>query len=302
MTTNSVSLRPSASELIAALTPNDNSFLSSRILDLDPRKLSTYRTHSTLWLVAAGATFVAFTALAGSTFFYAGMFLPTYVPFVGIGALLLAMPVANFVKNFLECSEASRKEGVKFSKFQTNFENINAKAIHHLQNDLAARGIVWHQIPGVQRANPESLSKLNPLLAWAQYLDDKMQEEMALKQDLTQEARDLANTHFSKNRQKIYDLRNAALFAEDRALQTKVNAAFTNAVLRKPNYSGSLADIVTVTDVGYHERILGEALSDPTVTSEFIKFKSRHFTPISYADFKRMTIAELGQRLVAAMT
>src|SRR5581483_1557081 len=301
MTSTTLNSRPSATQLIGSLIANDKSLLSDSIRDLDPSKVCTYKTHSTLWMIAAGVTFVAFTALASSTFFYAGMFLPTYVPFVGIGVLLLAMPVANLVKNFLEYSEVSRKEGIKYSKLQTNFEKINAKSVQLLQNDLAARGIVWHQIPSIQRTNPESLSKLNPILARAQYLDEKMQEELLLKQNLTQQARDLASANFSENRQKVYDLRSAALFAEDRALQTKVSAAFANAVLRNPNYKGDLDDIATLTNVGYHERVLGEALNEPTAISEFIKFKNRNFTPITHADVKRMTVAELGQRLFAAI-
>jgi len=145
------------------------------------------------------------------------------------------------------------------------------------------------------------LSKLNPILAQAKFLDDKIQEDMKSKQELTDEARDLANTNFSVNRQQIYDLRNTALIMEDRALQTKVHAAFVNAVLRKSNYNGTLADIAAITDVGFHERILGDALGDPTGVSAFITFKNRNIAPISHADVKRMTIAELGQRLVAAM-
>lgn len=294
-----ISSRPNAQALISALPPNDNSFLSRCIIDLDPSKLCTYKTHSTLWLVAAGVTFVAFTALAACAFFYAGMFLPAYVPFVGIGALVLAMPVANFVKNFLEYSEFARKEGVKFSTLQTNFEQVNAKTAQQLQNDLAARGIAWHQIPGI--SNPESLSKLTPILAHAKYLDDKMQEELAQKQELIQQAADLERANFSENRGKIFDLRGAALLAEDSSLKTKVNAAFTNAVLRKSNYNGALEDIATVTDIVFPERLAAEALGETTHTSVFIQFKNRSITSISHADVKRMTIAELGQRLVTAL-
>lgn len=300
-TSITICTRPTAQTLINALSETDNSFLARSIKDLDSSKAGTYNMHSKLWLVAAGVTFVAFTALAAGAFFYAGLFLPTYVPFVGLGSLILAMPVANFVKNFLEYSEASRKEAQKYSTLLEHFEQQNKKTTPQLQNELLSRGILWHQIPGIQQRDPEALTKLIPVLAQAKFLDDKIQEELDSKEKLTTDARDLARANFAENRQKIYDLRSTALFIEDRALNTKVHAAFVNAVLRKSNYNGTLDDVASLTDVGYHERILGDALNDPTGVNTFITFKNRNISPITHADVKRMTVAELGQRFVAAL-
>ena len=300
----SVSTHPTAQMLLSNLNANDTSFLARSIRDLDPRKtasfdLQSFNFQSKLWLVAAGVTFVAFTALAAGAFFYAGVFLPAYVPFAGIGALILAMPVANFVKNFLEYSKASNSQALKHQALQEYFEAENLQTPLQQQNNLAARGIAWHQIPNM--ANPSNLSKLNPILAQAKYLDDKMQKEVELKQKFTDQARGLVTAGFHLNRQEIYDLRNAALAIEDRALQTKVHAAFVNAVLRKSNYNGALEDIATVSDVAYSERVLGEALGDLAGVNTFITFKNRNIVPISYADVKRMSVAELGQRLLVAM-
>ena len=300
----SIGIRPTAQTLLSNLNANDTSFLARSIRDLDTRKTASFdfqsfHFQSKLWLVAAGVTFVAFTALAAGAFFYAGMFLPAYVPFVGIGALICAMPVANFVKNFLEYSKISSSEAVKYQTLQDYFETLNLDTPLQQQNSLAARGIVWNQIPNM--ANPSNLSKLNPILAQACYLDDKMQNEVALKQKYIADASELARTDFLKNRQEIYELRNTALAMEDRALQTKVHAAFVNAVLRKSNFNGGLENIATITDVGYNERSLGDALGDSTGVNTFITFKNRNITSISYADVKRMSVAELGQRLVVAM-
>ncbi len=283
-----------------AAAPN-KSYLARCVEDLSADKVSTLDRQSTLWTVAAGATFVAFTVLAVGAFVATAVLLPAYVPVAGLSALLLAMPVANFVKNFLEYSENSRKEANMHREIQNNYLDLTQGTPAQVQIDLMRRGITWFQIPGQQISRPQDLAVLNPVLAKARQLDTKIQDHLQTKDELTAEARQLASADFAQNRQKIYDLRNAALFAEDLAMKTKIEAAFVNAVLRKGDFNGTLEDVATLSNIAYHERILGDELNDGAAVNQFLTFKNHAFAPITFDDVKRMNVAELGQRLVAAM-
>ncbi len=282
-------------------TSSAKSFSSRCIEDLSPDKISTMDRQSTLFLVLAGVAVVAFTALAVAGFVATGVLAPAYIPLAGLGALLCAMPAAEGVKNLLKWSENSGKEANKYRAIQHHYQELSNRTSLDTQVDLMNRGIVWFQIPGIQIAHPENLASLDPILAQAKYLDDKIQEHLRMKDTLTADARDLANADFAKNRQKIYDLRNSALSEEDKALEAKIQAGFVNAVLRKSDYNGTLEDIASLSHISYHERILGNELRDPSGVNEFLTFKDRNLAPITFDDVKTMTVAQLGQRLVAAM-
>ncbi len=285
----------------AVPTSSPKSFLSRCIEDLSPDKISTMDRQSTLFLVLAGVAAVAFIALAVGAFVVTGIVAFSYTPLVGLGALFCAMPVAEGFKNLLKWSENSGKEANKYRAIQHHYGELSNRTSLETQVDLMNRGIAWFQIPGIQIAHPENLASLNPILAQAKYLDDKIQEHLQTKDTLTADARDLASADFAKNRQKIYDLRNSALTEEDRAMETKIQAGFVNAVLRKSDYNGTLEDIASLTHIGFQERMLGNELADPSGVNEFLTFKDRNLTPITFNDVKTMTVAQLGQRLVAAM-
>lgn len=303
MAASSITLHsPTASDLqTTANSSSPKSFLSRCIEDLSPSKVSSLTIQSKLWLVAAGVTFVAYTGIAAAGFVIAGVLAPAYAPFVAIGALLLVAPVANFMKNLLLYADNSEKEANKYLAIQQHYKGLSIQTPLQIFANLRDRGINWIQIPGQDLASPEKIATLNPLLAHAQFLDDKIQKELGLRDSLSLEAKKLAIANFSENRSQIYDLRNAALFAEDRAMETKVEAAFVNAVLRKGDHNGSLDDVASLTRIAYQERILANELNDSSGTNEFLTFKNRNLTPITFNDVKNMTVSDLGQRLFAAL-
>lgn len=279
----------------------DNSFLARCKQDLDPSNATSYNRQSTLWLVAAGVTFVAFTALAITAFVYSSLMFAASAPFVALGSLVLAFPAANIVKNFLEYSKSSAAHANRYQTIQGHYATLSQKTPHQIQDELAARGITWLQIPGMAAGSPQNVTALNPLLAQAKYLDEKIQEMYLSKQDLINEARNLATTNFAANQNNISNLRLTALFTENKILHTKIQAAFTNAVLRKGNFGGSLEDIADLTEITPVDHALADACSDQTGINNFLIFKRPYTPPITYMDVQRMTIPELGSRLVMTL-
>lgn len=277
------------------------SYLSLCIQDLSPDKVSTFNTQSTLWKAAAVVTVVAFMALAVVVFVSANIFMPIYAPLTAITALLMAAVVYPYVKSFLNFSEEAHKEAEKHKTIQHNYTELSKRSIVQIQQELAGRGIQWTQIPTIPSHQPEKLADLNPLLAQAKYLDTKIEEDMKHKESMGQEASALFKNNPAENRNKIHELRHGALFAEHRALQTKIQAAFVNAVLRKGDYNGSLETIGSQAPINYEERILGNALGGDPSINDFFTFKDRSIDPLSYQDVKTLNISQLGQRLIAGL-
>ena len=286
------------------------SFLQQCTNDLSPENISTMQRQSTLWTVAAAVTFVAFTAIAVCAFVYAGMFLPAYMPVAGLMTLLGAIPAADLSKKFLEYSVQSKKEADTYREVQNHYTDLSKAAPLAIQHELMTRGIKWWEIPGMSLAHPKNVSTLNPLLAKARQLDSVVQRHLKTVQEcsdgavlLTKRPAD-GSAPYSETemgRKEIYDLRNTALFYQDRALQTKIQAAFVNAVLRKADFHGTLDDIAMLSNIPYHERLLGNALNQGGTVNDFLTFKNRALTPITHDDVKRLSVTELGQRVAAAM-
>jgi hypothetical protein len=281
----------------ATSTTTPDSFLANCKLDLDPSRVSTYERQSTYWLIAAGVTFVAFTALAVGACFYTGMFLPAYTPFVLIGSLLAAGPVSSWVKSFLEYSKNSQLEAQKYTEIQRHHDVLVRKTREQIQSELVAHGI--RTLRGTKEVR--RIEDVTPLLAQANYLSDKIKNDVLLRHELTTEAKNFAASNFAEHRQKIFDLQHAALHMEDKILQTKIQAAFVNAVLRKGDFNGSLEEIGTLTDTIYMERLLGRELGNEEGIKNFLTFKHHNLAPITCTEVKRLTVAQLGAKLVAVM-
>lgn len=277
-----------------------NSFLARCTEDLKPSKVTALEWQSTLWKVAAGVTFVAFTALVVVATI--GLGSTMYVPVIGIVALVLAMPVAEFVKKMLKYSENAKLEASNYRAIQAHHEQIALLGRTPIFSsiELHNRGINSLLIPGVQ-GHPERLAALHPMLARAKFLDDAVKRHFEVRDNLTASAKRYSTENFAQNREIIYDLRNSALFSEDMALETKIEAAFVNAVLRKYDFNGTLEDIATLTNISYIERALGNELNETTGVTNFLTFKNQNIAPITHSDVKRMSVAELGQRIALAM-
>lgn len=301
MTTSAISLSTTLPQSTSAIAPS-NSFFNRCIEDLSSEKVSASAWHSKLWMVASGAAFVAFTVLAVAAFTIAGLYAPLYAPFIAIGALIGAVPVVNVVEKFLKNANSCEAEANKYLSIQHYNEELNAKDPVATQVELIKRGVNLLEIPGKDINRPEDYASLRPILAQAEYLDSKIQEDLNIKEALAKDANALIQANYAENQQKIYELRTTALFTEGRAMQTKIEAAFVNAVLRRGDFNGTMHDVASVTPVTYFDRILGNALDDGTVVNEFVTFKNNTVAPITYHEVKTMTVAQLGQRFAAAMT
>jgi hypothetical protein len=303
MTTSVIFNSSTASRLPSpAVAAQPKSFRSHCIEDLSPNKISVLNRRSTVSLVAAAVAFLAFIALAVAAFAVATALAPTYALFVGLGALLLATPVAKCIKGRLENSTNCKQEAAKYRTIQNQYKTLSNKTPAQIQADLASREIAWSQIPGIQTAHPENLASLNPLLAQAKYLDDKIQKYSQAKDEKATEARTLSNANFIENRNKIFDLNMDALAFENIALKTKVRAAFVNAVLRKGDFNGTLETIADLTKIHFFQRLLANEMGNGTsAVNNFLTFKNRNLAPITYAEVKTMDVAQLAQRLLVAM-
>jgi hypothetical protein len=301
MTTSIASQATTTLPQTAQSTAVSKSFCNQCIENLSPNKISTAKGWSNLYLVAAGVTFVAFTALSAGWFATVALTAPVYVPFVGIGVLLSALPVVNFVKKFLESSQDYEKQAIKYRAIQQHYNTLHQQGFQSAHLNLIRRGIAWFQIPNQTLDHPDDINAIYPLLAHAMYLDDKIQEDLRTKQRLTNEANTLEAANFTTNRQTIYELRTSALFTEQRAMETKVEAAFINAVLHRADFNGSLEDIASLTRVNYFDRMLGSELGSGAGVNEFLTFKNRNLAPIMFNEVKTLTVAQLGQRIAAAM-
>jgi hypothetical protein len=306
----SVSSASQAASLPQSATAARSSFLQQCVKDLAPENISIMNRQSTLWTVAAAATFVAFTAISVCAFVYAGLFLPAYMPVVGLTTLVLAIPTANYAKTFLEYSVQSKKEADACREIRNNYADLGKATPHAIQHELMTRGIKWWEIPGMSFAHPENVSTLTPLLAKARQLDSVVRRHMTSMTECSNQALQLykrpadgsaPRSETMEGRREIYDLRNAALFSQDRALETKIQAAFVNAVLRKSDFRGTLGDIATLSNIHYNERLPGIALGQESTVNDFLTFKNRTLAPISHDDVKRLSVAELGQRIATAM-
>ena len=302
MSTSSVTLSSSSIPQSSSSTAAPNkSFFNRCIEDISTENVSSLNRKSTHQLIAAVVTVVAFTALAVGAFVAATVFMPIYAPFVAITALMLALPVGNYVKDFLEHSKTAGNEAKKYEAMQLDAQKIAEQSPIQIQAELFRRGINWFQIPGLKASQPETFADLSPVLAHAHYLDAVVQNELKTKDQNLANADKLAKEDFVKHRLVIDQHRKDALAAEDRAMDAKIQSAFVNAVLTKPSFAGTLEDIASLTGITYHERMLGNAVGNSSEVDAFLKFKNNKFAPITYNDVKTMHIAELGKRLSAAM-
>ena len=279
-------------------TETPSSFRGRCIEVLSPEKVSSLNLWSDVWSGVAVVSFVAFIALSAVAYIAAQILFPIYAPFVALTAIVLAIPGSSYVKKFNEWSEGYTKEAHRLIGIQHHYRAMAITKPAEFEAMLQQRGIDWRQIPGIS-SQPNALSELKPLLAHAMYLDDVVKKHFEDKDLHSAEALKLATENFSANRDKISDLRSKALFAEERALEAKIDAAFVNAVLRKGDFNEDIETVAERISIPYFERIRGLALGQPA--HPVILFKNNSLRPITHSEVVSSSIADLGQRFAAAM-
>jgi hypothetical protein len=288
----------SSSSSITAQTRT--SYLNRCVEDLSPDKVAHFEKKVQHWDTISIVSTVAFFALAIGAFIAASILAPVYAPFVGIGAILLALPASQKIKQFQEWSQAAQNEADKYKEIQRNYTDLTGQTPQELQRILLSIGIIWIQIPGIEVQHPEYLSRLNPLLARAKYLEKQTEYWIHLRDQHANEARLLQTDTTDSTKDKKAIARHLALKCEDDAMNFKIQSAFVNAVLRKSDFCGTLEDLGTLSKCNYEDRALGNALNDPTV-NQILTFNNRNLAPITFNDLKTLSVADLGQRIFAAM-
>lgn len=275
-------------------------YLDRCVEDLSPNKVTHFEKKSNQWHILAIVSTVAFFALAIGAFIAMSILFPFYAPFAGIGAILLAIPAAQQVKKFQEWSQDAWNEAKKYKEIQHNYADLTGQTPQQLGCRLSQMGIIWYHIPGMGIQHPENLKRLNPLLAQAKYLEEQTKYWMDFKEKYANEAQQIsATTDLAKAEKAMLGYR--ALSCEDEAINFKIQNAFVNAVLRKPDFKGTLADLGTLSKrSNYSGQSQGNTLNDPTV-NQILTFNNRNLAPISFNDVKTMSVANLGQRIFAAM-
>lgn len=247
---------------------------------------------STLWKVAAYASLVVFAILAVGAFITTGILFPVYIPIAGICTLLLLNPVHQFYKRFQSYADQSQGRADQFRSIENHFKDLTGKTSAELAQIVFQKGIVLN--------DAATLEQVKPLIARHLFWEDHTKKIDAQKQAELDKAQKLSNDNSIEHRQEIYDIRTIALELENRALECKVKNAFINAIIRRPDFAGTLTDVGEISPLLSQERILGQAAGDTSV-DQFFTFANKTIAPLSLNDVKRLSVAELGQRLFAAM-
>lgn len=287
--TTPVSGSPSTSSTSASRT-----YLNRCVEDLSPNKVSACQGKASQWNIIAVVSTVAFFALAIGAFVAAGILYPMYLPIAGISAILLSIPAVQQIQQFQAWSRAAQDEGDKYSAIQRTNADLARQTPANLQHLLIQNGIAWYLIPGMDISHPERLKRLTPLLAQSKYLEDKTQHWMTKKTEQVNAARSAP----TPDEKAI--CRHLALQYEENAMDHKIQNAFVNAVLRNPDFNGTLENLGTLSKNRYPDRALGNALGDASVNQVF-SFNNRTLAPLTYNDIKTMSVSDLGQRFFAAM-
>jgi hypothetical protein len=290
----------SVAQTNSSVTGQTTSYLDRCIEDLSHDKVVSSEKKANHWQIISIVSTVAFFALSIGAFIATSILFPAHMPIAGIGALLLALPTVQQIQKFQEWAQAAQYETEKYKAIQHNYSDLTRQLPLQLQQTLLYMGINWNQIPGMQ--NPANLSRLNPLLAQAKYLEQQTDYWLKERDKNIDAARLISSAGATPGQidQKLL-FTHRALRYEHQALQLKIQNAFTNAVLRNPDFKGSLENLGTLSKITYQERLFGNALNDPT-SNQILSLNHPNLAPITFDEVKTMTVAALGQRIFAAMT
>jgi hypothetical protein len=274
------------------------SFLDHCIEDLSADKIASFDKTTNFWHIVSGVSIVAFFALAIGLFITTGFLVPFYLPFVGLGATLLAIPAVWQIQKFQQWAETAQIEANKSRAIQQHYTDLTTQTPLQLQRALLQMGIVWNHIPGMQIQHPENITRLNPLIAHAKFYETRTVDYLKEKDKYAAEAQQLTQP---EDLPKRTELDKAALLCEGYALFSKLRNGIINAALRNPNMSkASVDDFATISESNYHAKFGGNTSSGAS-NDQFLIFKNRNLAPVTFDDLKRLSVAELGQRIFAAM-
>ena len=285
--------------MAASITPSDfavyvvppagatnSRFLDRCVEDLSPSKIAECEKKICQWNTISIISVVAFFALAIGGFIAASLLAPVWVPpVVAIGSLLLAIPATSKIKEFHQRAESAKGEWDKYIKIQHYFADLTVQTSESIQNILRQQGI--------STSGQENLGQLKPLLAQAKFIEKQTDHWIAERDNWAKDQREIPATSENYEERKR-QCQAHVIICQDQALYFKMQNAFINAVLRNPEFKGTFETLGAFSKLEVNK-------SEVKVPQEIFTFKNRNITPISYEDAKTQSVAELGQRIFAAM-
>jgi hypothetical protein len=278
---------------------SNKTYLQQCVEDMDPSLLSSSEKKSTLWQVASIATLVAFTVLAVGGLALCAAYAPLYIPLVAITSAFLLKYAKQGAKTLESWSEQARGRAEQLKEISKHYQALSSASRQLVQQALLEKGVAWYTIPGMA-LNPAGVDTLKPLIARHTFWENRVKKLEEEKSGKLTEATKLAAKNYEANKDTIYELRSEALEVEKIALESKVKNAFINAVIRRPDFKGTLEDMGTFSPMSGQERAIANGTS-PASATEFFTFKDGRTPTIAIDEVRRMGITDLAMRLISGM-
>jgi hypothetical protein len=281
MTTFPISLQESAQ-----VAPK--SYLEHAQEELNPDLLAIQDRKSTLWKVAAVGNFVLFAVAMAGVSIITGFYLPIAIPLVAIGAIVLLEPAKKAYALFMSWSMTAAERAAQLRAIHEHYQALDNATPEQLQSILESKGI--DHVTGIK------VNDLKPLIARHLFWENQIENLNEAGAKKLKEAKKLSESDFAENRERIYTLQSEALEHEKQALESKVKNAFINAVLRRPDFVGTLEEMGTFSFLSGQERAIGMQ-SSPTQEA-FFTFKNASMQPLHYSEVKRSSLTDLALRMI----
>ena len=292
-------------------TNNAKNYLNRTAEALKPETISCLAKKHILWKVAAVVSAVALFALAIATLATSialtvtGVLAPV-AAIVGVAGYVGLGLLAGFVGGTMWRAGENNKAQLEFSKkLAEHHDPLKSLTPAQIRENLTAKGLQDGQIP----AQDDALRTLTPLIARQDMLQAKIDglttEREAKIAEINSDLSPASQTGLHSTPatlSNVYYLRNQVVRIDDNIAKTKVEAAFVNAVLQRPQFAGDTKDVYHFTNVDPINRALGQhADQNPSATEILVQFKNRQHAPLTVTDVRNSTVAQLSQRILAAM-
>ncbi|MBX3719725.1 MAG: hypothetical protein KF898_08770 [Parachlamydiales bacterium] len=235
------------------------------------------------------------------------------IPFVGIATGFVGYAAAENYSMYSENSAKSQQKAEKLRAIAQEYQSLPEDAAM-TGIKLATMRIQWNTIPGVQRA--EDLNQFRPYIARYEYWRKQQEHFDREANTLTTEASDLMNPAVnttiapestpSQRAQGAVYYRLRSIGIQENALASKAYAAFTHALILRPEYTGDGFEGIAkvkfshASEMEVVERLLAQQFNDPGA-NHFIEFQDRTIQPITFAEIRDNPIHVIAQRFVQAI-
>lgn len=306
--------------VMTASLPQPATFMQRCVQELNPEVSAELEWNAKLSDLAAIATAVSTI----SVIIIAGLGI-TLLSVVNLPVALCGLALLPFATFFLSDTAFDHYEmhlkNASDSRIRAEKLRAISQEYQSLPEDAAMTGIKlatmriqWNTIPGVQCA--EDLNAFRPYIARYEYWRKQQEHFDRQANTLTTEASDLMNPAVnttiarestpSQRAQGAVYYRLRSIGIQENALASKAYAAFTHALILRPEYTGDgFKDIAKVnfshaSEMEVVERLLAQQFNDPGA-NHFIEFHNENIQPLTFAEIRDNPIHVIAQRFVQAI-